>query len=355
MFLKLPYLWGLLPAGPCIIMEEKIKPTEIAKYSKEYAQEIVARFFQGKSHITGREILHLCPVRQVNLMVLRELMNAWTSETARLKSPFFDYDAPEVQEVYRQFQNVLSNHIKVARAEFTPLLEMAVSRTLMVILAPYDYYASVLDNKGRETLSFADLKNEVRYLKINQAPLEKLVQSLGAGQSQETIPGKEAFALLDGILEEVNFSPEEPDKYMAELSKTRPVSAARFFEVVGAPPPPKKITPPPVKKPMAVHQTTLYDQLAPAETKTSLAENFQRQKIARLRDSLSINQKFMFTKMLFNGDFEIFSQALERLDMMDNLQQAERYLTTEYPEWDRESEECQEFMLMVQKRFSEEG
>ena len=104
---------------------------------------------------------------------------------------------------------------------------------------------------------------------------------------------------------------------------------------------------------MAPVQTTLYDQLHTGEAKPTLADNFQKRKIAKLRDSLSINRKFMFTKMLFNGDFEIFSQAIERIDMLDNINQAMNYLQNDYPEWDRESEEYEEFLMMVQKRFSE--
>jgi hypothetical protein len=61
----------------------------------------------------------------------------------------------------------------------------------------------------------------------------------------------------------------------------------------------------------------------------------------------------MFTKMLFNGDFEIFSQAIERIDLLDNISQAMSFMQNDYPEWDRESEEYEEFLMMVQKRFSE--
>ncbi|MFM9075183.1 MAG: hypothetical protein ACKORJ_06395, partial [Bacteroidota bacterium] len=82
-----------------------------------------------------------------------------------------------------------------------------------------------------------------------------------------------------------------------------------------------------------------------------LADNFQKQKIGKLRDHLSINQKFMYTKILFNGDFELFGKAIDRLDMMDNLAQAEKFIDMNYPEWDRASEEYEDFRLMLEKRF----
>ena len=82
----------------------------------------------------------------------------------------------------------------------------------------------------------------------------------------------------------------------------------------------------------------------------ALAEDFQKRK--KIKDTLTINQKFMFTKILFNGDFELFSDAIDRLDALDNLTQANSYLTNNYGEWNKEGEEYQEFMEIVEKRFA---
>ena len=87
------------------------------------------------------------------------------------------------------------------------------------------------------------------------------------------------------------------------------------------------------------------------QPKTTLADNFQ--KIAKIKDSLTINQKFMFTKVLFHGDFELFSKAIEQLDRQDNMKGAMRYLENEHAStWDKESEEFHEFMELVEKRFA---
>lgn len=336
-------------------MEDKIRLEEIKRYSKEFAGAIGHNFFQNKTKISGSEILSFCTVRQVNLLILFELMKTWASETQKLQSPYFDYSAKPVQEAMLQFQNALSNHISIARADFMPLLEKAVYQTLSLIISPYDFYSSILDNNGKEFLKVADLKSEIKYLKINSGPMERLLLKLNDDKKTEPISGKEAFAILDGILEEVNFSPEDPEVYLNEFSKTRKVSLSDFYEAVLPPQPSKKIVTaaPPKKVPAGPLQITLYDQLTPSEPQHTLADNFQKRKIAKLRDSLSINQKFMFTKMLFNGDFEILSHVIERIDMLDNLKQATTFLQNDYPEWDLESEEYQEFLLMVQKRFSE--
>ena len=337
-------------------MEDKIRPEEITRYSKEFTVAITDSFFQNKEKISGQEILSFCAVRQVNLFIIYELMRNWISEGHKWKSPYFDFSAKAVQDALSQFQNVLSNNILIAKPDFISLVEKAVRNTLALIISPYDFYSTILDNQGEEFIRVADLKKEIKYLKINGAPLEKLLYKLTEEKKVELISGKESFALLDGILEEVNFSPEDPDIYLTEFSKVVKVSLSDFYETATTivQPAKKIVTTPPVKKNTHQTQPTLYDHLAPGEAKPTLADNFQKKKIAKLRDSLSINQKFMFTKMLFNGDFEIFSQAVERIDTLDNLNQAMNYLQNDYPEWDRESEEYAEFLMMVEKRFSEE-
>lgn len=337
-------------------MEDKIRTDEIKRYCKDFSKAVTNTFFKNKEKINGQEILSFCQVRQVNLLIIYELMKTWASEIQKLKSPYFDYNAKPVQEALVQFQNMLSNHISISQVDFTPLVEKATYKTLSLIISPYDFYSSILDNQGEEIIKVTDMKQQIKYLKINSAPLEHLLNKLINEKQVDVISGKETFALLDTILEEVNFSPEDPDIYLAEFSKILKISLADFYEpAVTVVPAAKKIVamPPPKKLPQPHVQTTLYDQLSPSDPKPTLADNFQKKKIAKLKDSLSINQKFMFTKMLFNGDFEIFSQAIERIDMMDNLKQAMSYLGNDYPEWDNESEEYQEFLLMVQKRFSE--
>ena len=60
----------------------------------------------------------------------------------------------------------------------------------------------------------------------------------------------------------------------------------------------------------------------------------------------------MFTKILFHGDFEIFSEAVDKLDRFDNLAQAMRFIEDGYPDWDKESEEYLEFLEIIEKRFN---
>ena len=59
----------------------------------------------------------------------------------------------------------------------------------------------------------------------------------------------------------------------------------------------------------------------------------------------------MFTKILFKGDFEIFSEAIEKVDVLPSLNHALAHIGEYYPEWDRESEEYEEFIEVLERRF----
>ena len=347
-------------------MDEKISIKALEDYSDDFASKVTAYFFSSKGKITGAEILKLCDIHQINLFVIRELLHAWRHESQKLRSPFFDYSAPEVAESLAKFQVLLSNHISISKESFQPLLKKAVAQTLFLILDPYDFYSDTLDNGTGGTIKVGELRNDIKYVKINKTPLEKLLQAL-EDKKLTSISGNEAFALLDRILEEVNFTPEEIDEYIAQFSKVIPFSLDKFYDSkVSDIAPARPVKAEPIKKEASkvetmvpekkeelkktpVAQTTVYDQFSKGQ-QTTLADDFQKRK--KIKDSLTINQKFMFTKILFSGDFELFSTAIDRLDELEDLVQAKSYLSNNYSEWGTESEEYLEFMEMVEKRFA---
>jgi hypothetical protein len=323
-------------------MDEKINPQAIEQYSTEYASLLANRFFEKKGKITGPEVLALCEVKQVNLFVIRELMHVWMNEVEKLRSPYFDYQAQEVKDVLTQFQNVLSNHISIAKADFLPLLQLAVAKTIRLILTPYDFYSDTLDRYGKGYLKKEVLVREVKYIKINKAPLERLVKIL-AERKLDLVTGNEAFGMLDYILEEVNFAPEDVDGHLSQFSLLLPVRIEKLYEQ-------KSLLK--TEEPKKPEQTKIFPDNISKEPKITLAENLAKQKSFHLKDSLTINQKFMFTKILFKGDFEIFSEAVDKIDSLETLNHALAYIGENYPEWDRESEEYEEFVEVLEKRFS---
>jgi hypothetical protein len=318
-----------------IYMEEKINRKAIETYAQGFATQLCERFFSQREKITGQEILTFSPIKQVNLFIIRDLMVLWKSESEKWRNPYFNFDAPEVVEAINQLKIVVSNHILISKKDFLPLVKEATIQTLSLLLSPYDYFSNVLDRQGKSLVRVNDLKNEVKYLKINQAPLEKLLAKLEE-QKSEVVPSTEALALLDHILEEVNFNPEDVDTYLATFSKISAVSITHFFEPVAT------------KPPVVVQEKTI----AKEPSVKTLADNLAKQKGFLIKENLTINQKFMFTKILFSGDFEIFSEAINRLDNLDNFNQAMKFVRENFPHWDLESEEYEEFVEILQKRYA---
>ena len=321
-------------------MDEKISLEAIALYSDAYAEKMLKQAFASKEKIEGQEILKLCDVQQINLFIVREIFKAWKEEIKKLKSPYFDYEKPEVKDALDTFMSVVSKNISVSRQHFAPLLKKAVSQTVLVVLDPYDYFSMLISGPNNK-MDVAAFREEIKYLKINKAPLEKLLERLDEKKIKE-ISGNEAFAVLDQILEEVNFTPDDVEDYVQKFSAVEKLDPEKFY-FKKAVEPVKPIVQEKAAKP-TVHETI------GTTPKATLVDNFQ--KIQRIKERLTINQKFMFTKVLFHGDFESFSKTIDELDQQHDMTSALQYLEKLYKNWDKESEEFHEFMEMVEKRFS---
>jgi hypothetical protein len=243
-------------------------------------------------------------------------------------------------------------------------VKKAVSQALLVIFDPYDFYSMLITGKNNK-LEIRTLREEIKYLKVNKAPLERMVQKMEE-RNLDQISGNEALGILDTILEEVNFTPEDVESYIEKFSVVSPLDPGRFYvaQDAGAVTTP---APAPNSETVKTNQAKPVQAVPPVnsqaspkpnvnethvkEPRPSLADNFQRRK--KIKESLTINQKFMFTKVLFHGDFELFSKAVDRLDQFDSLNVAMRYIEEEHAStWDRDSEEFHEFMEMVENRFA---
>jgi hypothetical protein len=325
-------------------MDEKISLEAISRYGDSFAEKILKNSFSGKAHISGKEILTLCNVHQVNLFVLRELFKAWKEETKKHRSVYFDNDHPDVKEALASYMSVVSNHILIDKAHFAPLLKKAVSQTLLVIFNPYDFFSMLISGKDH-MLDTASFREELKYLKINKAPLERMLQKLDEKGIRE-IGGNEAFAILDQILEEVNFNPVDVEEYIQKFSEVVPLNPENFY--VPQTNPARNAKTQTESKKTTPGESSLNERLNSPQP--AVMDNLR--KITKIRENLSINQKFMFTKVLFYGDFDSFSRAIDELDTLPDMKSAMAYLEQRSAAWDRESKEFHEFMEMVEKRFS---
>ena len=92
-----------------------------------------------------------------------------------------------------------------------------------------------------------------------------------------------------------------------------------------------------------------------ANNDTSLAEKLRKKSIKKLAESIALNERFLYSNELFNGNMEAFKQALNELDHIASLEDATRFIEIQLKEqngWKMESEIVQGFITLVNRRFN---
>ena len=147
-------------------MESKLNSLAIDTYTSAFSDRVANDFFARHEKINGEQILKLSPVQQVNLFVIKNLFTAWQQESYRLRSPFFNYQNPKVQEAQKVYLNTLSRHISIAEGNLKPLLKEAVRDSLILLFAPISYLRKALAPTEGKPEAVDEL---LRYVRINQA------------------------------------------------------------------------------------------------------------------------------------------------------------------------------------------
>ena len=76
-----------------------------------------------------------------------------------------------------------------------------------------------------------------------------------------------------------------------------------------------------------------------------------RQPIHDIAKAIAINDSFLFTRELFEGNKALFMQTITKLNTMNNLEDAKKYIQTMVKNWDETSETAQNFLSIVQRRY----
>jgi hypothetical protein len=208
------------PSSSIENMNSKLDLVAIEQYSQQYADKLCDGFFNNNETIGGQQLLGLSNVQQVNLLVISRLFSQWQTETAKLKSPYFDFDNEEVKQALQNFMNTVSQHISIQRVNYQPLLQDAVINTLVLTLNPHHYFDELL----RDQPDFV-LKNEVlakldKYTRLNQFITHGLVERMG---DQEQVYVTQAISWLNEIcVNEDLFEDNEP--ILAQFSEIVPIT-----------------------------------------------------------------------------------------------------------------------------------
>ena len=170
-------------------MQDKYSLAKCEQYGRRLATRLSQQFFGPQPDVTldGPALLRFTPIRQVNLLVLRQLLGRWQQEANALRSPYFNFEAAPVRAALGQFMNVLSRHIRLDRAALEPLLAQGVADTLVLATDPAAAFERLLlppaSADTDEAVSLAVLRDYLRYFDQAKPFFEGFVTSLPTGNA----------------------------------------------------------------------------------------------------------------------------------------------------------------------------
>ncbi len=372
-------------------MSTQINGNYLKKYATSYAELVCDQFFSTRQFITGQEIIQLTPSAQVNFFIIKRLFELWQEELGKLKSsPYFDYRDIAVHEALTQFMNVLSRRIKVERRHLEGMLQDAVQNAILVATDPVSFFHLELEKAPAGKIN-EYLKENKKYFKWNERLVTSLIDKAGIVQDLESYQqaiasnfqslggsldspkellatlnatlsfdlelylGKEAEALPEFEEEEVIFVARETEVVVESNDDYYEAPAPEFDEQEELEEEP--VTTPAVTPIANMGSVPSGKGLDAAHLKAVFAtETYKGMKgiLGELAESLALNQRFMFTKELFDGNADLLRHALKSVDELATFEEAVDLINARFVfelGWDIESEEVREFMQQVYRKF----
>lgn len=221
-------------------------------------------------------------------------------------------------------------------------------------LAVYRFLHNLPENEDLQ-VEFLELQDE------NKEPTSKEIPSYGDEILKEIDEFESQEAVDVTIVEEeitVEIETEEPEVVAEEevIDEEVPVEAATEEEE-------------PVAEKEEVEEQEEIELEADEEVKSeevteindkvarktpSVADRLRKKSIKKLADSIALNERFLYSNELFNGNMEAFNKALNELDHIASKDDADRFITIQLKEdngWDMESHTVQNFISLVERRF----
>jgi hypothetical protein len=350
-------------------MERIFQHSYLDRYAKAFSQKVCDEYFGTKKYMSGQEIIRLTPSTQLNLMVIKSLFDLWQEEMDILaRNPYFDYRDYAVKESLKEFMNVLSRAIKIEKNHFMPLLEMAVKQTVTLGWDPLGFFLEETKKvQERSPQYFKDLKKYLKWHTELWLPIiEKSPDMASASDLEEGLraqydrlkhdlePAEALLKPFDQVLplDHGELLVHEEASSEADVPMASPEDEAGDEDTFSA----------------NIQQTYENDT-----EKISLGEGsidpalawarfeseeyiFMRGSIGSLKEGVGINQRYMFTRKLFEGNPDLMNQALHELDKAESFIDAITLLNERYVaelRWDINSEEVDELLQLVFRKFED--
>lgn len=376
-------------------MSAKINSNYVENYAKEFGSLVCADYFKTKKYMTGQDIITLTPSIQVNFFIIKILFETWQLEIEKLKSsPYFDYRDKAVHESLREFANLLSRTIKIERQHFEPLLLQAVKESISLAVNPLDFFRNEIAKvKDQDVNQF--LKDNKKYIKWHNTLIASLIDRAGLQHTREayakalesnfsgqknSLENYKSLLNSMGQIKFLDFEQLAPVQEEQIEETPKPAATESFFDQVEEPSKPLPVRMPVSRQEPELDDTVMVEEdlkdlpserkFRPVTTENSIdayevwnrLENEQysvmKGTIKDLAESVGLNQRFMFTKELFDGNPDLLKHALRSIDECRTFVEAIELLNERYVGelgWNKNSEIVEEFVQLIFRKFDSRG
>lgn len=280
------------------------------------------------------------------------------------------------QKLANQIEALLTTSEKVFSTEKldTEWLEKMLGETqeLTSLLTIYQFLHELPENESLQ-VEFLELKEEEKSDSKPEVPKygDEILKEIDEFESQEA---EEVFVVEETVIEETIIEKTKETELIEEEEESSTevktdeliIEEAQDIESKTEEPKeeeevvedeqPEELDKPIVEDPIQEIKTEPKEiNEAMALTETSLADKLRSKTIKKLAESIALNERFLFSNELFNGNMEAFKRALNELDHIASKEDAQRYIELQLQvenNWNLESDTVQSFITLVERRFN---
>ncbi len=211
-------------------MASKLNNNAVLAYAESFAKAVCSDFFAKHERITGSQLTDFCGIKQINLFIIKILFENWQADNAKIKSPFFDYENPEIKALLEKLMNMLSRNISIDEATFEKLVTQSVADTIQLLLAPYVFYeqeVNKLAQNGNTIRINEEFKPALKYVKTHKILFEQIVKGLEEKSDAGMISATKAIDVIGNIVDN-NVEYDDPKTILRQLGDIVPLKIQEF-------------------------------------------------------------------------------------------------------------------------------
>ncbi|WP_338769285.1 hypothetical protein WAF17_09530 [Bernardetia sp. ABR2-2B] len=211
-------------------MASKLNNNAVLAYAESFAKAVCSDFFAKHERITGSQLTDFCGIKQINLFIIKILFEKWQADNAKIKSPFFDYEHPEIKALLEKLMNMLSRNISIDQVTFEKLVTQSVADTIQLLLAPYVFYeqeVQKLAQNGGAIRVNEEFKPALKYVKTHKILFEQIIKGLEEKSNAGMISATKAIDTIGNVVDN-NVEYDDPKTVLRQLGDIVPLKIQEF-------------------------------------------------------------------------------------------------------------------------------